>query len=1848
MKNHSVARIHCGKKALNRFCWFKFILILVLFILIGWTVSDARQVTLQENFEDQNLTLNPQWTGDLNDFTFIDDSDNVILRLNTEPSPNRSQIRTVSATAYGSWEFYVQMPATSNFNRVYIYLMSDDDELDIIGSNTPGVANGYAVHTGSGNFDLVKIENGQQTEILLSSNSEIVPETGYQVKVTRDETGMWEIYVGVGYGSEVILDSESIIDQTFTESQYFGIYVRYSSTNVDGYFFDNIIITGLEDPEEGGNDDSEGGNDSGDGSDEEGDGSDEEGGADEGEGDSNDEQSDDEGVGDGDDEQDDEEGVGDGSDESGEDNGDEDDSNGNGDEYQDENGESDDEAGDDEQEDDEGSEEGENDNDEDDSGGNGEQGGGEGDDEQGGEEDDGDSSDDSTDSEEVGPIINPGDLLISEFYYRVPVHWRTETFDRPQYVELYNRSGSQLNLRNLRISGENISIDRDLFMNPGDYIVITRGRPVFEHRFGVRNFIEADQFPVFNLTTSGTINIENEQGETLEVLTYSASEWGGNGVSLERLSFELNANLRGNWRESVDALTGSPGLPNTVFKPSKPPVAESITVKAPRTIQVRFSRELEALKSGDLSNYSLDQGITITSVEFLSGGSLLQFRTAENFQQNTHYKFTYQDVEDLFGNKNEERNELNFTYENPFKIQSVQLINNQQLSVQFTLPVNLSKSGDVVFRLSNGLVPQGVQFINSQTAFLSFGAAFATGRYELIVNQLESFDPDLPEQWIIEPNSTYHFYRFDEYRAGDILINEFMVHPPDGYPRYVELYNRSGRFLNLKEWQVRRREGAPANGGNISELNLPVGTGEFIVVTTDANLMDVVFGQGPWIEMTGFPGFTQTTQDQIRLISPDGQLQEMVEYEPSGWGANGIALERRSLNAHGSHPGNWSESEAALLGTPGLPNSIGPTQKAPEWVGVEVVDSETIRVEIDGLIDEKNITPNHFIINEGLSVVQITAVESFQFELHLDSPMISSQPYLLSVQGITDIFGNVMSEQQRTVVYYHVEKAEPGDVVINEFLYDEPDDYSRYIELYNRSDKIIDLFGWRQANNTGTRRILIEETTLIHPNEYAVITPDENLLFFFPDLPIINVGNQLSALKNGGDSIIIENSDSIVIDSLSYTPMWGGSGIALERKSAEVSAYHRENWSESTADLLGTPGDLNTAKPDTNPPEVVKIKQFENRGFKVMLNKQADPMTVLNLNNYKIRPSVAIAWVELSEKEFILIIESELINNQTYSISISGITDIFGNEMETTEVDLHFLKLSDVSEGDIVINEILYRTKAAGSHQFVELFNRTDKNFDLSGWKLSNSTGSADLPEELFFPAMEYLVLTDSDQLISESGHIIQLSDFRSLHNTSDIVKLSNHLEMTIDSLRYESSWQNNPPGVSLERRDPTALTVDPYNWMKSSDPGGSTPGAINSRFEVDDDPPEIMFVNLFHPDSLEVIFNKFIDVTISTEKNLSSMTTLSNSNAEEELTPIFYVNGEEVPILFYDSKRGNRVVLGPGNSVSDKEIILTIDNIGDHNGNVVYEMSRPVVQPLKEGDLIFNEIMFQPITDIENGSPDQSEYLEIFNRRAYPISLEGIFLHDEPSNSGNYTVISPVSSAHKWIPSNGFLLLYPEVDATNFSESRVARFFDLTEDEKMIPLRTERNSLSLPTSGRKIFLADSTGKTIDWVDFSPDWHNPNLIDNRGIALERINPDSDTNDPLNWSSSANIEGGTPGRINSIYQTPEQMAGQQGVFLDPNPFSPDGDGFQDHLFISYKLEEPDYLIRIRIFDRFGRLVRNLVHGEAAGFEGSYIWDGRTDDGQTGRIGIYIILLEAYNSSQGKRLQYKETVVLARMF
>ncbi len=394
---------------------------------------------------------------------------------------------------------------------------------------------------------------------------------------------------------------------------------------------------------------------------------------------------------------------------------------------------------------------------------------------------------------------------------------------------------------------------------------------------------------------------------------------------------------------------------------------------------------------------------------------------------------------------------------------------------------------------------------------------------------------------------------------------------------------------------------------------------------------------------------------------------------------------------------------------------------------------------------------------------------------------------------------------------------------------------------------------------------------------------------------------------------------------------------------------------------------------------------------------------------------------------------------------------------------------------------------------------------------------------------------------------------------------------------------------------------------------------------------PDIVFANLFHIDSIEVIFDREINLVPETR---------------------FTIGSHSLNIIMFETGNARRVVIDAPPISPHKEWMLLAENLIGNESDITLSVQAPVAKPLKPGSLMFNEIMYRPLVDNRDGIPDQSEYLEIYNREVYSVSLEGIYLHDEPDENGDVTVISPASTDHRYLKPGGYLVIYPEPIEVQLSESRTGIFFGLDASVDGRGLRVHRSTLSLFNSGREVYLADSTGSVIDMVHYMPEWHNPNLISTLGISLERIHPKMGSNDSENWSSSVNPLGGTPGGENSIYQDLPEVGGAESqagtLTLSPNPFSPDDDGFDDRLFIQYDLDEHDYLIRVRVFDRYGRLVRTLADGIPAGISGSLIWDGLSDDGQRNRVGIYIIHLDAYNSANGRRSVLRDVAVLARRF
>ncbi|MDL1873687.1 hypothetical protein FBQ85_00725 [Cytophagia bacterium CHB2] len=99
-------------------------------------------------------------------------------------------------------------------------------------------------------------------------------------------------------------------------------------------------------------------------------------------------------------------------------------------------------------------------------------------------------------------------------------------------------------------------------------------------------------------------------------------------------------------------------------------------------------------------------------------------------------------------------------------------------------------------------------------------------------------------------------------------------------------------------------------------------------------------------------------------------------------------------------------------------------------------------------------------------------------------------------------------------------------------------------------------------------------------------------------------------------------------------------------------------------------------------------------------------------------------------------------------------------------------------------------------------------------------------------------------------------------------------------------------------------------------------------------------------------------------------------------------------------------------------------------------------------------------------------------------------------------------------------------------------------------------------------------------------------------------------------------------------------------ISPNPFSPDEDGFDDFAIFNLNLPVTTASVHLKIYDLRGRLVRWLLNNRSVGSAFQVVWNGRDDEGQAVRSGVYLVFMQAISANAGTLLSAKTTVVLAR--
>jgi len=171
-------------------------------------------------------------------------------------------------------------------------------------------------------------------------------------------------------------------------------------------------------------------------------------------------------------------------------------------------------------------------------------------------------------------------------------------------------------------------------------------------------------------------------------------------------------------------------------------------------------------------------------------------------------------------------------------------------------------------------------------------------------------------------------------------------------------------------------------------------------------------------------------------------------------------------------------------------------------------------------------------------------------------------------------------------IYAIFEPDEPPDtLVINEINYNSSPDFNPedWIELYNPSDKTVDVSGWHLKDDDDDNDFIFPEGTTIDPDGFLIVCHDQNLFHsLFPDVTNY-IGDFDFGLSGGGDQVRIFSPSLLLIDSVAYDddPSWpieaDGTGSTLELLDPDLDNTLAENWQASAAH--GSPAQATLALP---------------------------------------------------------------------------------------------------------------------------------------------------------------------------------------------------------------------------------------------------------------------------------------------------------------------------------------------------------------------------------------------------------------------------------------------------------------------------------------------------------------------------------------------------------------------------------------------------------------------------------------------------------------------------------------------
>lgn len=427
---------------------------------------------------------------------------------------------------------------------------------------------------------------------------------------------------------------------------------------------------------------------------------------------------------------------------------------------------------------------------------------------------------------------------------------------------------------------------------------------------------------------------------------------------------------------------------------------------------------------------------------------------------------------------------------------------------------------------------------------------------------------------------------------GDVVINEIMADPspvvqlPEA--EFIELFNTTAdRHFDLTGWRFTTLS---------AQADLPPVTlapGAHLVLVNNAQLVH-------FAGMANVLGWTLSNTallnggTALTLEAPGGTVIDAVTYSASWYGDDvkddgGWTLERIDPFAPCSDAANWTASTDERGGTPGTQNAVfddTPDTTPPYLVSIQVASpTEVVLVFNEGL-DAGAALSATYAIDPALTVQTVLPVNE-RVRLVLAAAMPEGVVHTITISGAADCSGNVLDPA--TGSFALPEALVAGDLVINEVLYDPVGSGSDFVELYNRSNKVLGLGGLQLANESngaiGNFRPITSEPVILMPGAYILLaTNTTDIATRYPHGRVDRfLQMALPSYNNGSGTVVLADAANNTLDLFRYADamhfelLSSTEGTSLERVDPDRPTADNTNWHSAAQDAgRATPGYVNS------------------------------------------------------------------------------------------------------------------------------------------------------------------------------------------------------------------------------------------------------------------------------------------------------------------------------------------------------------------------------------------------------------------------------------------------------------------------------------------------------------------------------------------------------------------------------------------------------------------------------------------------------------------------------------------------